>query len=428
MRRSAVAGSVAAAHRSAFRALLRSVANAEAVLDLQPPGALVGYFRHRFRQVAAENAAGHASRRALERQAALIPLYCDALAAAETSAPLQSMLTALATGVGDDVYQRRLEQGYLDYLSFEQRRFERRETDADAASDRQNRVLLHALIPLAERLATFERFADAGPDRLAHAMSPRRAGVRVASVSHGREDLVIEIDEAAQRQTIFVRCTDDGRWNPADFERCETAEADGLRGVVAHAPWLLVAQRLTAAAIEEAGLHRSRPTVVAGHRVGGAVALAMALLLQAQGFEVRNTVSFGAPKLLERVLERSVHALSPVRVVLVGDPVVELPTAGTEGNVMLHVGEILLVQPPKAATEGAAAPEEGASAAEADLSGPGAAPFSMRHYFQSMRRPDVELAYAEGDDVWEDAPKGGLGVPSRDIGDGDDGKRMRFDE
>ncbi|KEG10696.1 hypothetical protein DQ04_03401030 [Trypanosoma grayi] len=266
---------------------------------------------------------------------------------------LTSILQVLSAGVGNTHYQQTMEQNYVQYCRFESQRVERDEVDEMATSERQNRIMQHALIPYGERLLFIHRLgstSDGGEERRHNTLTPwqmteaivgTRSGVTAHHMSHGKEDVVLEVDETYNKQIVYVRCEpyDWGR----EVERVEIMEAEEVRGTVFHAEYLSVALRLCDALQAETPLHAYRATVVVGHGVGGAVAFCMALLLHARGFDVKNCVTFGAPKAVQQTLARYVHAINPVRVVLEGDPLIDLPVTGAEGDSFVHYGEILMM-------------------------------------------------------------------------------------
>ncbi|EAN77270.1 hypothetical protein, conserved [Trypanosoma brucei brucei TREU927] len=267
---------------------------------------------------------------------------------------LTSMLQVLSAGVGNVHYQQTVERNYVRYCQFEEKKLDRDEVEEEATSDRQNRIMQHALIPYGERLLILHRLQETGggrdavaePGRLTswqvtEAIVGTRSGVTAHHMSHGKENVVVEVDETFNKQIVYVRC-ETYDWS-RDVERVEIAEAEELRGTVFHAEYLSVALRLCDALMVETPLHAYRSTVLVGHGVGGAVAFCLALLLHARGFDVKNCVTLGAPKCIQKSLARYVHAVNPIRVVLEGDPLIELPVTGAEGDPFVHCGEILLM-------------------------------------------------------------------------------------
>ncbi|ORC92266.1 uncharacterized protein TM35_000044800 [Trypanosoma theileri] len=271
---------------------------------------------------------------------------------------LTSMLQVLSAGVGNIHYQQTIEGNYFQYSQFENKKAERNEVDEEAVAERQNRIMQHALIPYGERLAFLHRLERKdGSDKIeqkqqntltswqvTESIIGTRSGVTAHHVSHGKEDMVLEVDETYNKQIVYLRC------EPYDWEheveRLEITEAEEVRGTIFHAEYLSVAQRLADALLAETPLHAYRSTVVVGHGVGGAVGFCLALLLHVRGFDVKNCVSFGSPKAVQRTLERYIHAINPIRVVLEGDPLVELPVTGAEGDPFVHHGEILVMGSP----------------------------------------------------------------------------------
>jgi hypothetical protein len=193
-----------------------------------------------------------------------------------------------------------------------------------------------------------------------------------------------------------------------DRDRVSVTEAEELRGAVFHTHYYLTASRLYHAILEETPLHRSRGTVVAGHGSAGAIGLVLACLLNNVGYEIRNVVSFGAPKAIEQILERTVSFINPVRVALSTDPAVEVPVLSTSGILFKHVGEALVLLPEESKTfneKKAADSEEstgdvdkkpgsqnaGTSQAEYEDK------YNIHRYLTLMKDPSIELQYHEAD-------------------------------
>ncbi|KAH9601549.1 Fungal lipase-like domain [Trypanosoma melophagium] len=282
---------------------------------------------------------------------------------------LTSMLQVLSAGVGNIHYQQMIEGNYFQYSQFEVKKAERNEVDEEAVAERQNRIMQHALIPYGERLAFLHRLERKdGSDKIqenkkeqelkqntltswqvTESIVGTRNGVTAHHVSHGKEDMVLEVDETYNKQIVYLRC-EPYDWEQ-EVERLEITEAEEVRGTVFHAEYLSIAQRLVDALLAETPLHAYRSTVVVGHGVGGAVGFCLALLLHVRGFDVKNCVSFGSPKSVQRTLERYIHYINPIRVVLEGDPLVELPVTGSEGDPFVHYGEILIMGSPASQQE-----------------------------------------------------------------------------
>nr|CCC93191.1 conserved hypothetical protein [Trypanosoma congolense IL3000] len=373
---------------------------------------------------------------------------------------LTSILQVLSAGVGNVHYQQTMERNYVLYCQFGEKKAERDEVEEEATSDRQNRIMQHALIPYGERLLLLHQLQrsddDSGKERgslkswqVTEAIVGTRSGVSAHYMSHWKEDVVVEVDETFNKQIVYVRCEEYG-WM-SDVERVEIAETEELRGTVFHGGYLNVALRLCEALTVETPLHAYRSTVLVGHGVGGAVAFCLALLLHARGFDVKNCVTFGAPKAVQKTLERYIHAINPIRVVLEGDPLIELPVTGAEGDVFVHYGEVLMMGSPAmgAHAEAAEGTEESnvGSALDAlttealdDLSstashaaniGEGvgvlgtndigdhdmseglleqlrlaserySGGFLAEHYVERLKDTSVPLTYAEGNEVWDE--------------------------
>ena len=66
--------------------------------------------------------------------------------------------------------------------------------------------------------------------------------------------------------------------------------------------------------------------------------------MHADGFDIRNTVTFGAPKLVEGARSRLIDAVNLMRCSIAGDPLIDLPVTGDEGSPFVHFGEHLILE------------------------------------------------------------------------------------
>ncbi|KPI83298.1 hypothetical protein ABL78_7667 [Leptomonas seymouri] len=289
---------------------------------------------------------------------------------APDNAALTSVLKVLSAGVGNAAYQQALEASFLSFLEFEAKRASRDEVADDATSERQNRIMLQALLPYAERLLLVHRTAIGEQNRMSsllyltpwqvtEAIVGNRSGVSAAHLRIGRDHIVVEVDETYNKQVVYICCTrreggDSGSYEwDQEVERVEISESEEVQKTLFHSEFLFTASRICDALLHDSSLHPTRNTVVMGHAVGGAVGLILSLLLAQRGFQVANTISLGSPKSLQGTLNRYISAVNPVRLVLAGDPLVELPVTGAEGAPFVHIGEILLLTPPRTTTEAA---------------------------------------------------------------------------
>ncbi|KAG5491090.1 hypothetical protein JIQ42_00981 [Leishmania sp. Namibia] len=286
----------------------------------------------------------------------------EALYMAPGNVQLTSVLQVLSAGVGNRWYQQMMESSILSFLEHEAKKSAHNEASEDATSERQNRIMQQALLPYAERLLLVHRTAVGehnllssllylAPSQMTELITGSRSGVSAVYLRVGRDHLVVEVDETYNKQVVYICCTrqdgsDSGSYEWAqEVERVEISESEEVRKTLFHSQYLLMATRICDALLQDSPLHPTRSTVVIGHAVGGAVGLVLSLLLTQRGFEVSNTISLGAPKSLQGTLERYVAAINPIRVVLAGDPLVELPITGAEGAPFVHIGEILLLSP-----------------------------------------------------------------------------------
>ena len=498
--------SSAVANARVFRHLMKTSRSVAIGCDLGNPEGFHSYISGRFRTVAEANRRARVRPHELKRHRAMVVHYAKAMSEAPGDDQLTAILGALAAGVGSSVYKRSLEKGFFDLVVFNKRSAERGEADEEQTAERQNRIMQAAIAPIADRLAHLHRGLSV--PELRNAMSSAKVGTSVVVLSHGSSEVVIEVDEELNKQTIYVRVEDDefmrvmlaqGRMRErqaqreaaasagseeggvageafgsledammldGDFtatsasssssssgpstanldgrdpledeselhkhhfslfnDRVEVAESDLVRGTTLHAHWGGVAMRLLDAMLEEMPLHRSRSTVLAGHGVGGAVALVLGLQLHTMGFEVKNVVQLGSPRVVQDTLNRYVTAISPLRVVINGDPCTQGPATTSEGESFVHVGEVLMVDEPAVGEEdGDASPsstrgrrgsvlfndgadddtEEGSSEDVTATDGKKSADevafarrFDAHRYAALLKREDVRLIYAEGDD------------------------------
>lgn len=287
---------------------------------------------------------------------------------------LAALLQALAGGVGNTAYRRALEQGFSSLVTFAAQREARDEATEEATSERQNRIMQHAVLPYCERLLLLHRTAIGAhnqssrllyltPWQVTEAVVGTRSAVVAHMMRHGHEHVMVEVDEGLNKQVIYVcRCRGEDRdsgsyeWQQP-VERVEVGESEEVPRTIFHAEFLHTATRLCDALMHETRIHRSRKTVLIGHAVGGAVAVIMSLLLLQRGFSVANVITLGAPKALQSTQSRFVAAVNPVRLVLSGDPLIELPVTGSEGEPLTHIGEILLLTPHRAPRASSTSPE-----------------------------------------------------------------------
>lgn len=286
----------------------------------------------------------------------------EALPQAAGNSALTSVLQAISAGVGSAAYQRIIESNFLPLIHHDEKCVDREEVAEDATSERQNRIMQQSLIPYAERLLLAHRTAIGeqncesdllylSPWQVTEAIVGSRSGVSAVHLRVGRDHLVVEVDETYNKQIVYICCTrresaDSGSYEwSQEVERVEVSESEEVQRTVFHSEWLFTGSRLCDTLVQDSPLHPTRKTVLVGHGVGGAVAMVVALLLSQRGFDVANVVTLGAPKVLQGTLERYISAVNPIRVVMAGDPLVELPVTGAEGVPFVHVGEILLLTP-----------------------------------------------------------------------------------
>jgi hypothetical protein len=188
-------------------------------------------------------------------------------------------------------------------------------------------------------------------DAMLRALAPRRAGVTLQLFPLDPHFLAVEIDETLNKQTIYISSGTDEendyqksvQGNEHLQHRVDSAQLEQQRGTIMHLLWMNRARHCLDCLTDESGIHRARGTVVVGHGVGGAVATALAVMLQAESFPIRNLVTFGAPKVIEEIEEKHTLNLNSVRVVLAQDPLAHAPVSGAEGGLFHHIGELLVV-------------------------------------------------------------------------------------
>ena len=408
-----------------YRHLLLSANKAVSECNLPDGGGVVKYLAERFRSISEKNRRAQVKKKHLVKQLALVDHFCETLTHAPNFPELVSMLRVLGAGVGSPAYQRAIEKGLVDYVAFQQQQQEREEVDEDSTSERQNRLLQHALQPYIEKLAIIQRPGISDHD-IRGLLSSGRGECSVNITTFGeKEKLVVEVDNELNKQTVYCVCPDFD-W-AAPLERVEVREMELLRKAIAHSDYASIADRYFQAATLEAPLHKGRTTVVVGHAVGGAVALLVGLVLHALQFDVRNVVTFGAPKPLQTVLQRDVTAVNAIRLVIGGDSRVEMPVSTDDANPFVHIGEILILErpvdyksstvivpptpsePKKTAEEilGDMMSDEAQDEAdddEADVPerpAPDPRLFTVEEYLDHMKDASTVLTYAEGDDVWD---------------------------
>ena len=369
-----------------YRLLLKTGASVAVGCELEDKDSLVRYLGKRFRTIAERNRVSNMPIKSIRNHTAMIGKYCDALMLAPGNGPLTSMLRALSAGVGSSVYQRSLERGFVNYVSFDAQMSERQTLDTEITTERQNRMLQAALLPYVERLQLLHEFSG-DLSSLRNAFGNTKAGTSVHVFSNGDEEVVTEVDEDLNKQTVYIKCTPfvwpDTREGDVNIEGefdgtvddVEVCEADFIKATTLHAGWNTTATRIFDSLLESAPLHRSRHTVIVGYGVAGAVSSVVGMMLDNEGFVVKNTVSFGGPRVIQDTPLSVVRAINPLRVVQSGDPLVEVPVTTSEQEDFIHIGEVLMIDSATVSKD-----------------------FSITGYVTAMRDMDATLAYSEGDD------------------------------
>eukprot|EP00758_Cryptobia_borreli_P004977 Tbor_TRINITY_DN4685_c0_g1::TRINITY_DN4685_c0_g1_i1::g.14933::m.14933 len=329
----------------AYRLLLKTTNEVADDCELIHPKGLVAYVSNRFRTIADRNQRLSLPMKEIRAHASIVGKYCDALRGAPGNAALTSILHGLCLGIGSSVYRRTMEKGYIDYVVFQHERENRNETDEAMVEARQNRILQAAVLPLAEKLAILcdELNRNRSSEEIRASFGTSKVGVSIHSFSHGSEEVVVEIDEELNKQTIYVQCSPFD-WDE-DVDRVEVCESEIVRKTILHAEYNSIAVRLFDTISQDIPIHRSRSTVVAGHAVGGAVAVVLGILLSTDGYPIKNVISFGAPRVVQDTMHRTVEAITPLRVVISGDPRVDVPVGTSEGVEFSHIGEVLIMSP-----------------------------------------------------------------------------------
>ena len=386
----------------AYRQLLKTATMTEQMLRFSRPGGLVLHVRNRFREMANENKMEGKPYEEILRQTEQVDYFCAALEKAQEVRELYTILNALAMGVGSPAYIAKLEMGYMQFVEFDQERVQRGEVDQTLTEERQNQVLLKAMVPYAEILEYLHRSEIPIEDLKALIASPRDK-VDQHLIQHGEHELIlVEIDDASNKQTIYIRCPD------YDKERDGTVDADAvapgeLRNTLVHGRWYNVAERLLSSVIAETPLHRSRGTVLVGHGTGGAVAIIMAMLLAVRGFDIKNTITLGAPKCViepnkewlnyqhKQDRDHPTEMISAIRVVLAGDPITSVPDHNQDSTPYMHVGETLVISSPESRRHNQSRSERSAEVGDDGFHGDDereiTRDFSPAHYYDTMQRP-----------------------------------------
>jgi pimeloyl-ACP methyl ester carboxylesterase len=456
-RRDAAWKAVAAPSRQAYRSLLRAADAASVECQLTNREGLRRFVSRRFRQsvvpsylppeVRGENSGAprRASVQLARDRLADVQKFLDALEHAPGDAVMTPMLQVLAAGVGNLQYQLEVEQGLTGILQFRHEQAARQELDDETTSERQLRIVQQAALPYAERLSLLYR-TDLTTAQLCDLFQAQRPRSSTHCLSHGNEQLVLDIDDDLNKQTIYIRGADYNWRTPV--ERVEMCEPEMTKKTTLHAQYFAIALRLVESLESETALHRSRGVVCVGHGVGGAIATAMALILAGTSYNVKNVVTFGSPKVVVRTLTKVVEAISPLRFVVAGDPLPDVPVSDALGDGFQHIGEIFTMEcplttapsatpaaprhevaggdisaealmgmlsaseePTEAITDDEETMEAEAAANEAAARAAASRDpylFSVEHYLALMRDTAVPMTYAEGADAWDDdsAPAG----------------------
>ena len=352
--------------RIAYRTILRAADAAAVECQLSNRDGLRLHVARKFRQAAQSNKQSNRPADKIRAQLTLVETYKDALGLAGGDAALTSILQVLAAGIGNEHYKREVEEGFVNLIHFREQQEARQELDEESTSERQVRIVQQATLPYVERLALLYR-DDLTSAQLVDAFTSLRARVSTHHLHHGAEQVVLDVDDELNKQTIYIRCNEYDWSSP--IERVEMCEPEMLRKTTLHAQYYSIALRLAEALEAETTLHRSRGTVIVGHGVGGAVATALAMILFANNYTVKNAISLGAPKVMVASLARVVDAISPLRFVIAGDPLVDVPVTDAVGDTFKHAGEIFVFECPVASKEESGDEEAPSSAASARSTG-----------------------------------------------------------
>jgi pimeloyl-ACP methyl ester carboxylesterase len=286
---------------------------------------------------------------------------------------MTAMLQVLAAGVGNGQYQQDVERGLVEMIKFREEQEARQELDDDATSERQLRIVQHAILPYVERLQLLYR-DELSSAQMCDLFQSLRPAARSSAhcLSHGNESVVVDIDDELNKQTIYIRCSDYNWSSPV--ERVDSCEPEMVKKTTLHAHYFSIALRLVEALEAETPLHRSRGVVCVGHGVGGAVGIAMGLILSGNSYNVKNVVSFGSPKVVVSTLAKVAGSIAPLRFVIAGDPLADVPVTDALGDGFQHIGEIFTLECPltsKASppSEAPAALREEPSPGESDVHG-----------------------------------------------------------
>jgi hypothetical protein len=415
--------------QAAYRRLLGASMQADAALgvdEVRTGASLTMYVRQRMRdeiegtrRAALARGTGRTQLKAeaFARRLDTMEAYTEALGAADVVPEVAAAVRALSYGMGNEAFRLSTEASVLTSVQFRMDRETRQVGDDQAADLRQTRVLLQALLPFAEKLTTMhdpKLIASRDDAAMTVALSARRSTTRSQYVNlttpRRTEAVYVETDDELSKQIVYVQSGDfDVDTNQS---RVEVRELPNVRRCTAHREWSAVAERLLEVLRAETALHPSRATTVVGHGVGGAVAVCLAAMLQADGFLVRNVVTFGAPRVFSSLEQRSMEALNCIRVQLGSDRRVGYPVADDEGNPFLAFGEVVHLDASDASpaassstgTHGAAAAtgEDGAedddvaqqqSSGSRDLDDP----CSMQHYLAAMTTDGSRVEYYSSD-------------------------------
>lgn len=407
-----------------YRQLLHHCAVAEMMIPGLPvPGGLLQSVRMRYREIVSKNLdLPLRQRRALgEKQRESLDRLCAALTTCHENETMVAIAKALSSGYGNEAYRSTLFRHFTETPEFDAVCAERRVHGADEVAERQNRLMQAAVFPYLERLCILSsptlqhscsaetsspsKFSD---NELLRALSSPKAGVTVQVFPCDPHFLAVEIDEALNKQTIYIsvppsssaelteaaeiaaeekRMEKAGKSNAATpraggaggsiyHHRVDTAQLETQRGTILHLEWMNSARRILDTLLDESLVHRSRGTVIVGHGVAGAVGTALGLLMISEQFLLRNVITFGAPKVVEEIEQHTEMQLNSLRIVLAGDPLVPLPVSGEEGRLFRHVGELLQVHSAAAERAFAPAPSEAKKDSKSGKSAASSAPAS----------------------------------------------------
>jgi triacylglycerol lipase len=171
--------------------------------------------------------------------------------------------------------------------------------------------------------------------------------ISIGTLPSEKVKFLIVKDTRNNIQTVAIQGTKNFHNVILDMEFSE--RIDPLLGVRLHRGFEHAARELYDRLILTDALDKTKPVVITGHSLGGAVGVILALYLQKTGFTIRKVVTFGQPRITDVIGARQFDLIPLLRIVNSQDVIPGLPpekkTGTLSGSRYIHFGqEVVLLK------------------------------------------------------------------------------------